>query len=187
MDCSSRGSSVHGDSPGKNTGMDCHALLLGDLPNPEGIEPRSPALQMDCLPSETPGKSKNTEVGSQSLLQGILGHAYLPKSLPTTLLLRTTISKYHGKERNWIFILWLHHKAEFCRRETTTQFLLLLLLLLLSHFSLWSQLWVSEQVADSNDIIPNCIYSKCHLCQDYWACSILSIKIYFLIIDSYNH
>ena len=26
-----------------------------------------------------------------------------------------------------------------------------------------SQLWVSEQVADSNDIIPNSIYSKCHL------------------------
>ena len=187
MDCSSPGSSVHGDSPGKNTGMDCHAFLLGDLPNPKGIEPRSPALQMDSLPSEPPGKSKNTGVDSQSLLQGILGHAYLPKSLPTTLFLRTTISKYHGKDRNWIFILWLHHKAEFCRRETTTQFLLLQLLLLLSRFSLWSQLWVSEQVADSNDIIPNCIYSKCHLCQDYWAWSVLSIKIYFLITDSYNH
>ena len=35
-------SSVHGDSPGKNTGVGCHALLQGDLPNP-GIEPRSPA------------------------------------------------------------------------------------------------------------------------------------------------
>ena len=29
MDCSPPGSSVHGDSPGKNTGMDCHALLQG--------------------------------------------------------------------------------------------------------------------------------------------------------------
>ena len=27
----------------------------GDLPN-SGIEPRSPALQADCLPSEPPGK-----------------------------------------------------------------------------------------------------------------------------------
>ena len=27
----------------------------GDLPNP-GIEPRSPALQVDSLPSEPPGK-----------------------------------------------------------------------------------------------------------------------------------
>ena len=32
MDCSPPGSSVHGDSPGKNTGVGCHAP--GDLPNP---------------------------------------------------------------------------------------------------------------------------------------------------------
>ena len=44
--------------------------LPGDLPNP-GIEPRSSALQVDSLPSEPPGKSKNTGVGSLSLLQGI--------------------------------------------------------------------------------------------------------------------
>ena len=29
MDCSLPGSSVHGDSPGKNTGMGCHALSKG--------------------------------------------------------------------------------------------------------------------------------------------------------------
>ena len=29
MDCSPSGSSVHGDSPGKNIGVDCHALLQG--------------------------------------------------------------------------------------------------------------------------------------------------------------
>ena len=29
MDCSPPGFSVHGDSPGKNTGMSCHALLQG--------------------------------------------------------------------------------------------------------------------------------------------------------------
>ena len=29
MDCSPPGSSLHGDSPGKNTGVDCHALLQG--------------------------------------------------------------------------------------------------------------------------------------------------------------
>ena len=27
MDCSPPGSSVHGDSPGKNTGVGCHALI----------------------------------------------------------------------------------------------------------------------------------------------------------------
>ena len=41
-----------------------------DLPNP-GIKPKSPALQEDALPSEPPGKPKNTGVGSLSLLQGI--------------------------------------------------------------------------------------------------------------------
>ena len=43
------------DSPGKNTGVSGHALLQGNLPDP-GMEPRSPALQADTLPSEPPGK-----------------------------------------------------------------------------------------------------------------------------------
>ena len=34
--------------PGKNTGVDCHPLLQGNLLNP-GIEPASPALQVDSL------------------------------------------------------------------------------------------------------------------------------------------
>ena len=42
----------------------------GDLPKP-GIEPRSPALQVDSLLTEPPGKPENTGVGSLSLLQGI--------------------------------------------------------------------------------------------------------------------
>jgi len=42
----------------------------GDLPNP-GIEPRSPTMQADFLPSEPPGKTKNTGMVSLSLLQQI--------------------------------------------------------------------------------------------------------------------
>ena len=42
----------------------------GDLPNP-GIEPRSPALQADSLPTEPQGKPKNTGVGNLYLLQWI--------------------------------------------------------------------------------------------------------------------
>ena len=34
MDCSPPGSSVHGDSPGKNTGVGCHAFLQGIFPTP---------------------------------------------------------------------------------------------------------------------------------------------------------
>ena len=59
----------------------------GDLPDP-GIEPSSPALQADSLPSEPPGKPKNTEVGSLSLLQGIfltqeLSRGLLEKDMAT--------------------------------------------------------------------------------------------------------
>ena len=39
----------------------------GDLPN-SGIKPRTPALQVDSLPTEPPEKPENTRVGSLSLL-----------------------------------------------------------------------------------------------------------------------
>ena len=38
LDCSLPGSSVHGDSPGKKTGVGRHALFQGDLPN-QGSNP----------------------------------------------------------------------------------------------------------------------------------------------------
>ena len=94
MDCSLPDSSVHGDSPGKNTRVGCHDLLQGIFPtqglNPGllhcrhilyclntreaqeywsgqpvpspgelldlGIEPGSPALQVDSLPAKLPRK-----------------------------------------------------------------------------------------------------------------------------------
>ena len=58
------------DSPGKNTGVGCHFLLQGIFPT-GGIEPGSPTLQADSLPSESPGKPKITGVDSLSLLQRI--------------------------------------------------------------------------------------------------------------------
>ena len=48
-------SSVHGDSLHENPGVGSHSLLQGNLLDP-GIEPGSPALQADALPSEPPGK-----------------------------------------------------------------------------------------------------------------------------------
>ena len=41
MDWSSPGSSVHRDSPGKNTGLGCHALLQGIFPT-QGSNPSLP-------------------------------------------------------------------------------------------------------------------------------------------------
>ena len=53
MDCSLPGSSVHGDSPDKNTGVGCRALLQGIFPT-QGSNPhcRPPTLQVNSLPSE---------------------------------------------------------------------------------------------------------------------------------------
>ena len=64
----------------------CSFPSPGALPNP-GIEPRSPALQVDSLPAEPQGKPKNTRVGSNLPDPGIeLGSPALQvDSLPTEL------------------------------------------------------------------------------------------------------
>ena len=65
-----------------------------DLPDP-GIELGSPALQVDSLPAEPPGKPKNTGVGSLSLLQWI----FLTQELKRGLLHCRQIlnqQSYHG-------------------------------------------------------------------------------------------
>ena len=69
-DCSPSHSSVHGFSRQEYwSGLPCPPP--GDLPNP-GIKLRFPALQVDSLPAEPPGKPKNTGVGSLTFLQQIL-------------------------------------------------------------------------------------------------------------------
>ena len=75
MDCSPPGSSVHGDFSRQEywSGLPCPPP--GDLPNP-GTGPRSPALQVDSLLSEAPGKHTQAE-GSlfRSLFVQGLGHS----------------------------------------------------------------------------------------------------------------
>ena len=76
MDCRLPGS--RWSSLGQNTGVGGHSLLQGIFPtqgwNPfpspgdlssPGIEPRSPALQVDSLLSEPPGKPSDTQAGLQ--------------------------------------------------------------------------------------------------------------------------
>ena len=58
LDCSLPDFSVHGIFQAKNTGIGCHFLLQGDLPNP-GIKPKSPVsaeLQADSFSTEPLGK-----------------------------------------------------------------------------------------------------------------------------------
>ena len=54
----------------------------GDLPYP-GIEPRPPALQMDSLLAERPGKPKNTGVVSHSPSPGDLPNPGIELMSPT--------------------------------------------------------------------------------------------------------
>ena len=62
--CSLPGSSVHGNLQPE--------LAWVAVPFSRGsFQPRSPTLQVDSLLSESPGKPKNTRVGSLSLLQWI--------------------------------------------------------------------------------------------------------------------
>ena len=57
----------------------------GDLPDP-GIEPRSPALQADVLPSEPPGKPQAWD--------------YLREQFQTSMLEFNTVKSFRCGERN---------------------------------------------------------------------------------------
>ena len=59
MDCSLTGSSVHGDSPGKNTGVACHSLLQGIFPT-QGLNLCLLHWQEDCLPLNPQGSPGKT-------------------------------------------------------------------------------------------------------------------------------
>ena len=93
MDCSPPGYSAHGDSPGKNTEVGCHALLQGIFPT-QGRS-HSPAVQADPLLSEPPGKPINTGVASLSLLQGVFPTQDLDWVLPHCTWILYQLS-YHG-------------------------------------------------------------------------------------------
>ena len=71
MDCSLPGSSVHGDSPGKNTAVGSYSLLRVNLSD-SGIQSGSPELQGDSLPSEPPGNVLNNTSKSRENLHSCL-------------------------------------------------------------------------------------------------------------------
>jgi len=66
MDCSPPGSSVHGDFPGKNTGVSCHALLKGIFPT-QGLNPGLPHCRWD-----PPGKKAINKEGNKYLIKAFV-------------------------------------------------------------------------------------------------------------------
>ena len=69
MDCSPRGSSAHGDAPGKNTGVGCHALLQGVFPT-QGLNPGLLHCRWILYHLSQPGRVR--EKGQDSLRQDIM-------------------------------------------------------------------------------------------------------------------
>ena len=73
MDCSLPGSSVHGNSPGKNPGVGCHALLQGIFPT-QGSNPGLPhcrrVLYHLIFPGGSDGKEFACNAGNMGSIPG---------------------------------------------------------------------------------------------------------------------
>ena len=114
----------------------------GDLPNP-GIKLRPPALEIDYLLSELPEKSKNTGLGSLSLLQGNLPDPEIKLGSPA-LQVGSLPTELPGKYLPFLIfriqihlLYWLHYHPSICSlcfRNLLKIYLLLFPGLLLSNF-----------------------------------------------------
>ena len=82
----------------------------GNLPH-SGVEPMSPTLRVESLPSEPPGKPKNTGVGSLSLFQQI----FLTQELNQGLLYCRQILyqlSCQGSPISYIGIIYAYEKLD---------------------------------------------------------------------------
>ena len=143
MDCSPPGSLVHGDSPGKNTGVGCHTLPR-DLPSP-GIASTSlmsPALKGGSLPLAT------WEAPTLAQIPSFLIHIIVP----TPTLLPGLPPSHHSPKFQWVWSFqeinlgnsfhWLLPKYP----STTSKFLFLSEASSLHHFSKWTSIFSIPKV-----------------------------------------
>ena len=79
--------------------LECLAIPFSRYLSNPGIEPRSPALQVDSLPAKPQGKPKNTGVGSLSLFQQIFLNQELNQGLPHCSWILNQLS-YMGSSGN---------------------------------------------------------------------------------------
>ena len=113
MDCSPPGSSVHGDSPGKNIGVSYYSLLPGDFPT-QGSNPGLPNCRQILYNlshrSQHRGKQNNWRV--QRIHAILFGHPDL-LCLKTNLLLKISISWTNTLHLLSLFLLqkyWIQSK-----------------------------------------------------------------------------
>ena len=133
MDCSPPGSSVHRDSPGKNTGVGCHALLQEIFPT-QGSNWGLPHCSLILYHLSHQGRPCENRVLWYSMTQGIfqINNHYMcwcPK-LVKYIHLRTKMrKKKHGSERAYWHFQWLicrnnvslNNKFVLCRFRSLTQ------------------------------------------------------------------
>ena len=114
MDYSPPGSSVHGDFPGKNTGVGCQALLQGMFPT-QGSNP-SPTLQADPLPSKPAGKAMTKQDNIlKSRVSTLLTKVHLVKAMVFTVVMYGYESWTIKKDKLWrtdAFELWYWRTLE---------------------------------------------------------------------------
>ena len=146
MDCSPPGSSLHGDSPGKNTGVGCHALLQGIF------KPRSPTSQADSLPSNHEGSPRISEWVAYPFSRGSF---QLRNWTRVFCIAGRLFTSWATREAH----TWVQMKTKSCWEHWVCcyhQLLILSLLLKHKHFHLCHyEIWIKESV---------CVFS------DYFTC-----------------
>ena len=82
MDCSPPGSSVHGDSPGKNTGVGCNALLQGTFPT-QGLNPGLPHCRWIRYQLSYQGSPINMLILPKYIIYASVQFSSIAQSCPT--------------------------------------------------------------------------------------------------------
>jgi len=102
MDCSLPGSSIHGDSPSKNTGVGCHAHLQGIFPT-QGSNPGLPYCRWILYHLSHRGSTKQDRSSDSGL--GHMGISTLccAQSCPTlwTVARQATLSMEFSRQEYW--------------------------------------------------------------------------------------
>ena len=94
MDCSPPGSSVHGDPPGKNTGVGCHALLQEIFPT-QGLNPGLPNCMWILYQLSHKGRPlKNSSLHVESESCSVMSDSLKPHGLQFHGILQARILEW---------------------------------------------------------------------------------------------
>ena len=165
------GFSVHGDSPGKNTGVGCYALLQGIFPT-QGSNPGLPHCRQILYHLSHQGSPRILGVGSLSLLQRIFPTQELNWSLLHCRQILYQLS-YQGSPEITInnmtfspsYYLWIH--LHFC------------VIRMVTFSSFFIQLYIIN-IFPSKEKFSNSFSSYgvlVHLTSIYWVDIILSVTL----------